>query len=90
MPPFPVATYPRRWGSDAEAIVRHFLVLAVIAVGLGACARQAPPDDSNFDNAEDNALAQIQGNAQQVQAAGVILSDPNVGKPASGAFANVQ
>jgi hypothetical protein len=43
-----------------------------------------------MDAAEDNTLSQIQSNAQQVQAAGVILSDPNIGKPPSRAFANVQ
>jgi PBP1b-binding outer membrane lipoprotein LpoB len=70
--------------------VRHFLTVFAVAVVLSGCQQRPPPEDANMDAAEDNALSQIQSNAQQVQAAGVILSDPNIGKPPSGGFANVQ
>lgn len=64
----------------------------IVALGLtvAACTRQPPPEDPNEAAAEDNALNQVQQNALEVQAAGVILSDPNVGKPPTGEAANVQ
>lgn len=71
--------------------MRRIVIPFAILLCMTACNRApAVADDGNYDAEQDAALNQIEDNAQQVQAAGVILSDPNFAKPPSGEAATVQ